>query len=109
MEKLIKNSIQEEIEKIKAELIEITDARVVVKDIVSNVSQVIHSTVKQANESASIDERINTLVKGLQATITYIETLEETLNKNVGEKEIQISTLESVKQKVSLTFEDKKK
>ena len=109
MESIIKNSIQEEIEKIKNELNEITDARLVVKDIVGNVSQIIHSTVKTANESASIDERINTLVKGLQATISFVENLEEDLNKRVGDKELQISTLESVKSKVDLAFKDKKK
>ena len=109
MQELIYDEIKNELTKLQEGLDKENNATIVLGTVVKSVSGIIQETIQGANKTVSVDERIQFLVGGLQKTINYLETTEETLLKTVSEKKIKIETLKSILDKVDLLIEDKKK
>tara|TARA_Y100000034_G_C6684181_1_gene300895 strand:+ start:137 stop:469 length:333 start_codon:yes stop_codon:yes gene_type:complete len=101
--------IDNEISIINNQLDEINNGERVASIISAAVVQEVHKTVKEVNACASVDQRLELLITGLQSTVRYVEEYSASISNAVAKYKLQISTLENLKSKIHYVDEEKKK
>ena len=85
------------------------DGITVITEVRKGVVEILQKAVASANETASIDERIDHLATGNQAVANYLDKYFVTLLGDLKEIKIQLDVLERLQTKLEIPPEEEKK
>ena len=92
----LKSQIEKSILDLKEEVLNINDGQKCLSDISASTMKIITDAINTANETESIDDRIQALVKGMQSLMQYIEKYSAQLSKSIFERNIRVETLQNI-------------
>ena len=90
----LKDKIEQSISDLKKELESINDATSLSKEIYLSQLSKGQATINQANQTTSIDERINLLVTGLNEMIDLAGKKSESVQRKIEDLKLKIEVLE---------------
>jgi len=109
MSDITKSILEKEIKQNLESFSEHNDADIVVSKIKLEVTSIIKKTIQTANSTTSIDERLQSLVSGLQSIMTFIEDYEQQhLLESIRMKQ-NTKLLQEVLRKVDKKIDEEKK
>ena len=109
MSDITKSVLQKEIKQSVQELNEHNNADLIVKNVKSEITTLIKSTIQSANSTTSIDERMQHLIGGLQSIMTFVEDYEQNHLLVSSRMKQDVKLLQEVLQKVDQKIEAEKK
>lgn len=103
MENLVK--VTEKYEKLLEDL---RDGEKIIDDVSLNIQAIVSKTINEANATESVDERISTLVSGLQSILNFSNQKKSTFLKDKFVLEAKVSVLNEALDNSVLFVEDSK-
>ena len=88
--------VEKKIKDLESEKRMLNNAAFVLRDVSSEVKSKVYAAINSANESESIDGRIQALVAGMQSIIDFLNTHEENFLKQNFLVDTKMSVLEEV-------------
>lgn len=103
MENLVK--VTEKYEKLLEDL---KDGEKIIEDVSLNIQAIVSKTISEANATESVDERISTLVSGLQSILNFSNQKKSTFLRDKFVLEAKVSVLNEALDNSLLIVEDSK-
>jgi len=103
MENLVK--VTEKYEKLLEDL---RDGEKIIDDVSLNIQAIVSKTINEANATESVDERISTLVSGLQSILNFSNQKKSTFLRDKFVLEAKVSVLNEALDNSLLIVEDSK-
>ena len=96
MSNLEKDFVLDQIENLNSNLLRENDGIKTGEEITQGVVKIAQESVKKANETESVDEKLKLLVQGLQQSVFYCEQYVEKHRRKIEDWDLQVSTLENL-------------
>ena len=104
MSNITRSVLEKEISQCNQKLSEHNDGSKVIVKIKSEVTKLIKSSIRSANSTSSIDERLKCLLEGLQAIMNFVEDSERLhlsqYNRHIANAELLKEILDKVDKKI---------
>jgi len=88
--------LNDSLEKYQKEMSELNDGEKILVSLGNSIKIIVNDAVNNANSTDSVDDRINSLIGGLQSTLKEIGMKQQDFFKTRAVLEIKIQTLEDL-------------
>jgi len=90
------NKVNLALDKYQQQLTDLFDGKKILEEMVLSVREIVQESITTANNTVSIDERMDSLVKGLQSILVSVNSKQENFYREQALLEIRIATIEDL-------------